>query len=106
GRRMSGADLILKDPPRQRGPERRRQQRRRILVDRAELVLAAVAALESQRLGLLAPAPLRGTKPAGEAVEIQHLDPDRGGPQRAVMPAEQQRVEAAGPIARPRSDDH
>ena len=58
-RRMAGADLILEDALRHRAPELLGQQRRRILVERAELVLAAVGALESQRLGLLAAARAR-----------------------------------------------
>src|SRR6185295_11653949 len=100
--RMTGTDLILEDPLCHRMLQLGWKERRGILVDRAELVLPPVRTGEPERPRLLAAAALRGSKPAGEALEIEHGHLDRRRPEISVVPAEEERVKSAGPIMRAR----
>ncbi len=104
-RRVAGADLVLQDSLRHRAPQLRREQRRRVLVQRAELILAAVGPGEAERPRLLPAAALRGPQPAGESAEVEPLDADGCRPQLAIVRSEQELVQSAGPVAGPGHDD-
>ena len=78
--------------------------RHRILVERAELVLPPVGALEAKRFGLLSTAPLGGRESAGEAVQVEHRRLERCGPEIPVVAAEEPPLQPAGLVLGSRRD--
>ena len=100
----AGADLILDDVGDERFTELLGDDRAGVLVDGAELELAAVLGGEAERGHLHSTAaPDRG-HPTLEGLEIEKLDAQRRSPHAAVVGSEKQPVEGARRITLPRHD--
>ncbi len=102
--RVCRADLVLDHVAGEGGPQLRWQRQRRILVHRAEHVLAPVPTEEPQRLRLAPAAASGGREAAGEAGQVEHLDVDGRRPQVAVMRTEEQTMQPPCAVARPCDD--
>ena len=103
---MAGADLILHDVLHERPAQLGRHRARRVLVHGTEHVRPAVRALEAERLRLAPTAALGGCEPSPDTRQIEHLDPHRRRPQIAVVPAEHDAVQPAGPVLRAGGHSH
>ncbi len=104
--RQDRADLVLQDARGDAFAQRRLERARRVLVDRAERVDAAIRPQEPEGTGLQAAAQALERESAREAAEVEHLDADGRRPQVAVAAAQQQTVEESGVVAAARRGPH
>src|ERR1041385_2459411 len=103
--RMRAADAILQHAAGDARAELGRQLRRGILVDRAELIRLAVAAVEPQRACLTASMRTHRRETTSELPQADHRSPHCSRPECAVVVAEYGLEECAAAILRARRDD-
>src|SRR6476620_922141 len=89
-----------------RSPQLGREARRRVLVDRAEDVLADVGSGEPKRLRLLRSAAHEWLQAASVLVERQDGNGERCGPEVAIMVPVDEATHGAGAVIRARHDSH
>jgi hypothetical protein len=97
-RRVLRGHLVAQQALDERVVELLRQDVRRVLVDAAEGVAAAVLADEREALGLLPADALHRRQPAGFPGQVQDLRLDRSGPKVAVGRSQHRPVEATRSI--------